>query len=60
MSEVKVKEGICEIVRIGEVVVIVDKNKNVFSTNDMFIMRLTKEKMNEYINQAKEEKDETI
>ncbi len=60
MSEVKVKEGICEIVRNGEVEVIVDKNKIVFSTNDMFIMRLTKEKMNEYINQAKEEKDETI
>ena len=54
--ETKIKEGIARIIRKGETIIIVDENGNMFSTNDMFLMHLTKEKMEETIKKAKEKK----
>jgi hypothetical protein len=54
--EAKVREGIVQIVRKGETIFIIDSNENMFSTADMFLMHITKERMDKYIKQVKEGK----
>ena len=56
----KIKEGIARIIRKGETIIVIDENDNMFSTNDMFLMHLTKEKLDKYINQAKEKKNDKL
>ena len=52
----KIKEGIAQIIRKGDTIIIVDENHNVFASNDILLMHLTKEKMDKYIKKAKEKK----
>ena len=56
----KIKEGIARVIRKGETIIVIDENDNMFSTNDMFLMHLTKEKLDKYIKKAKEKKNENI
>lgn len=52
----KIKEGMVRVIRKNESVFILDENGNFFVTNDMFLMHITKEKMDETIKKAKEKK----
>ncbi len=52
----KIKEGIARIIRKGETIIIIDENDNLFHTMDMFLMHMSKEKIDEVIKKAKEKK----
>jgi len=54
--ENKIKEGRATIIRKGDSVFIYDEDGNLFHTMDMFLMHITKEKMEETIKKAKEKK----
>ena len=53
---IKIKEGLAQIIKKGETVIILDEQGNVFHTMDMFLKHITKEKMDEVIKKSKEEK----
>ena len=52
----KIKEGIAQVIRKGEVVFLYDENGNLFQCMDILLMHVTKEKMEETIKKVKENK----
>ena len=52
----EVKEGFAKVIRKGETLIIIDVNDNMFHTMDMFLMHISKEKIDEMIKKTKEKK----